>query len=197
MPEHPVVPKLWPESTVVCIGTGASLTREDVERCHRPDVHVIAVNDAYKMAPWADVLYACDCKWWLWHKGAPTFAGLKYSLEKNAARFGVTVLRQAGLNGLEPKPDGLRTGKSSGYQAVNLAVHLGARKIVLLGYDYRGLTHYFGSHPDGSHPPHMVCLKHFATLVEPLAQLGIVVINATRHTDLKVFPCQPIEEALA
>ena len=58
---RPSVPKLWPNSTVVCIGTGPSLTQADVDLCCS-QARVIAVNDAYRMAPLADVLYAADDK---------------------------------------------------------------------------------------------------------------------------------------
>lgn len=195
---HPTVsvPRLSPNSTIVCIGTGPSLTQADVDAC-RGKARVMAVNDAYRSAPWADVLYACDAKWWRWHKGAPGFAGLKYALEPQSFRWpGVTVLRNTGGSGLELQPNGLRTGHNSGYQAINLAVHFGATRIVLLGYDLRG-DHYFGAHPDQTRPPFSVCLKAFATLVGPLADAGVVVVNATRRTALTAFPFASLEDELA
>jgi hypothetical protein len=187
------VPKLWPNSTIVCLATGPSLTPEDVNYC-RGKAHVIAISDAYKLAPWADVLYSCDAKWWTWahdHKRHPRFAefqGLKYALTAHSARFpGVQVLKNTGKDGLERHPAGLRTGRNSGFQAINLAVHLGASRIVLLGYDMGG-KHFFGNHPDGSAPPFADCIKRFTTLVAPLAELGIEVINCTRKTALTAFP---------
>jgi hypothetical protein len=197
-PRFATVPKLWPAGTIVCLATGPSLTRADVEYVHGKADAVIAVNDAYRWAPWADVLYACDQKWWRWHKGAPDFLGLKYTLQPEAAAFHrVQVLRQTGTDGLDLNPTGLRTGKNSGYQAINLAVHLGARRIVLLGYDMRGDKtsgdHCFGRHPDGSRPPFALCLPKFKTLVAPLAAAGVEVINCTRVTALMAFPRQPLE----
>jgi hypothetical protein len=97
---------------------------------------------------------------------------------------------------LERTRTGLRTGSNSGYQAINLAVHLGAARIILLGYDMKG-THFFGKHRDGSVPPFQACLRLFPTLVKPLAALGIPVINATRSTALTTFPCLPLDLALA
>lgn len=193
-PSYARVERLWPGSTVVCLGSGPSLTKADVESV-RGRARVIAVNDTYRLAPWADVLYACDSKWWRWHKGVPTFAGLRYSLDLRAQAFGVSVLRNSGMTGLEPDPSALKTGHNSGYQAINLAVHLGAERIVLLGYDMRG-DHFFGSHPDQSRPPFALCLKRFQTLVEPLAAAGVTVINASRKTALTVFPCASLESVL-
>jgi len=31
---------------------------------------VLAINDAYRLAPWADWLYACDDRWWRFHHEA-------------------------------------------------------------------------------------------------------------------------------
>jgi hypothetical protein len=191
------VPRLWPGSTVVCLGTGPSLTTEDVEAV-RGRAKVIAINNAHVLAPWADVLYACDYKWWSWHKGVPGFTGPKYALDPRARVFaGVQVLRKSGQGGIDTDPTSLRTGSNSGYQAIGLAIHFGATRILLLGYDMRG-EHFFGKHPDGSAPPFALCLSKFATLVEPLQKLGVTVINCSRKTAIPetVFPRMPLGEAL-
>ena len=196
-----IVPRLWPGSTIVCLGGGPSLTQADVDYCRGRDVHVIAVNDAYRLAPWADVLYACDSKWWGWHKGVRTFAGRKYSLQAASSIWpGVQVLKNTGESGLELAPTGLKTGRNSGYQAMNLAVHLGAARILLLGYDMRcgpgGQTHWFGRHPNQSEPPVALFLQRFPSIVAPLKALGIAVVNCSRETALTLWPCLPIDEAL-
>jgi hypothetical protein len=190
------VARLWPGATVVCIGTGPSLTLADVEAC-RDRARVIVVNNAYALAPWADVLYAADQKWWSWHKGAPDFAGLKYTIHptRTPSWPGLLALRNTGAQGLELQPDGLRTGYNSGYQAINLAVHLGASRIVLLGYDMSG-DHFFGSHPDKTKPPFAQCLQAFTTLPGPLADAGVEVINCSRQTALTCFPRRPLAEVL-
>ena len=189
-----VVPRLWPDSLIVCLGTGPSLTGADVTRVQGQ--RVIAINNAYQLAPWADVLYACDAKWWRWHQGARGFLGRKYTLAPGVREYPeVEALRNTGPTGLETDPHGLRTGHNSGYQAVGIAVHLGARMIVLLGYDMQG-DHYFGRHPDGTKPPFTRCLAAFATLVEPLAALGIAVINCTRQTALTCFPLEALDEVV-
>lgn len=194
------VPQLWPGSTVVCIGTGPSLTPADVDVC-RGKARVIVINDAYQIALWADVLYAADAKWWGWHKGAPSFEGLKFSLQAAAAKFpGVHVLENAGRDGLSLNANRLATGYNSGYQAINLAVHLGASRIVLLGYDMgrprNGPSHYFGEHRDKSQPPYGHCLKAFQTLPAPLAALGVDVVNCSRQTALTCFRRAPLESVL-
>jgi hypothetical protein len=195
------VPKLWPGETCVLFGGGPSLTPADVDAV-RGRARVIAINDAYTCAPWADVLYACDAKWWGWHHGAPTFHGPKYSVDPASAKWpGVQVLANTGPLGLELAPTGLRTGKNSGYQAIGLAVHLGVARVLLLGFDMDpapdGRTHWHGDHPDHQPSPYAAMLAAFPSLVEPLAELGVSVVNCSRRTVLTAFPCARLEDELA
>lgn len=195
------VEKLWPGETVCILANGPSLTAEDVARCR--GLKTIAIKDAIRLAPWADVLYACDKKWWRAHPETASFAGLKFGLEAWALRPDVTVLRNTGMDGLELDPTGLRTGQNSGYQAINLAVHLGAKKIILLGYDMQGAKngkhHWFGWHVYGQKliPAYEIFLRLFPTIADPLQALGIEVVNATRESVLPCFPKVPLEMALA
>lgn len=197
------VPRLWPGSTIVCLGTGPSLTLEDVQYC-RGRARVIAIKHAIELAPWADVLYSCGVdagQWWQRNGNRINeFAGLRYTLDPKAAPW-ATVLRQTGVAGIETDPSGLRTGRNSGYQAINLAVHLGAARIALLGYDMavdaQGQHHYFGTHWHGARPPFEAFRQYFETVIEPLRQIGIAIVNASRSTTLTAIPKLSLEEALA
>lgn len=197
------VAQLWPGSTIVCLGGGPSLTPADVETC-RGRAKVIAISDAYRLAPWADVLYSCDAKWWDYHKGAADFRGLKFALEPGAAQWpDMQIVKHMGTDGLETDPAGVRTGQNSGYQAINLAVHLGARRIVLLGYDMQpgkdGRTHWFGQHHHSlqRYSPYAQFVESFKTIVAPLAELGVEVVNASRVSALTMFPRVALESALS
>lgn len=191
------VPRQFDGETIVCVATGPSLTDEDVQFC-RGRARVIAIKQAVQLAPWADALYACDGKYWKYYAKELPQIPLRYGLDPGVARYG-TTLRNTGETGLELKPNGLRTGKNSGYQAINLAVHLGARRIVLLGYDLKigASAHFFGEHPWGGRPPVEHFRPFFSTLVEPLKDLGIEIVNASRRTALTCFECTTITEALA
>ncbi len=207
------VPKLWPGETVVVIGGGPSLTHEDVAYC-RDKAHVVAVKEAgccripgqVAPAPWAEVLYAADEKYWRFVQGAPEFAGLKYAIEQREGERqmgdwpGLQVLRNLGEHGLETDPTGLRTGFNSGYQAINLAVHLGAAKIVLLGFDcWRGPDghNWFGPHPTHIESPYPVFLQAFNTIVAPLKAAGVDVVNCSPTTMLRAFPRADLRDVLA
>ena len=110
----------------------------------------------------------------------------------------VFALASTGIEGLEDSPNGLRTGANSGYQAINLAVHLGARRIILLGYDMKpsnGRSHWFGEHPDRVDPPYSTMLASFPSLVDPLRKRGVEVINCTPDSALDVFPKMDLKDA--
>jgi hypothetical protein len=201
---YATVPRLWPGETVVCLGTGPSLTREDVDCC-RGRARVIAIKHAIEYAPWADALYGCGGesrygKWW--QTNGPKlgwYEGLRYTLDPLAAEW-AQVLRWGAMLGLSQSPDALCLGKNSGYQAINLAVHLGAKRVVLLGYDMaaqKDRDHYFGNHQAGNRVPFGILREVFDSLVEPLKAAGVEIVNATRETALTCFPRQTIAEALA
>lgn len=198
------VPKAWSGATVACLATGPSLVAEDVDYL-RGKVRVIAINDAYRLAPWADALYATDAQWWRWHHGVPDFRGAKWSMNHTRWRGvdvtypDVQLLRNTGPAGLEPDPTGLKNGRNSGYAAINLAVHYGATRIVLLGYDMQphgGKSHFFGEHPNRSQSPYAQFRRNFHTLIKPLEKRKISVINCTRETLLTAFPCAPLRDVV-
>ncbi|MES2341730.1 MAG: hypothetical protein V4597_08630 [Pseudomonadota bacterium] len=201
------VPRIWPGATVAILAGGPSLTAGQAEDVARAGARTIAVKDAIRIAPWAGVLYGGDAKWWGHHgPSLSAYAGPRYGIEPysptpDPARWGVAVLRNTGQVGLETDPSGLRTGKNSGYQAVNLAVHLGAARIVLLGFDMQpdgqDRHHWFGAHPyRTADPPYRDFREMFKTIVEPLQALGIEVLNATPGSALDSFPRVALADAL-
>lgn len=200
---YATVPKLWPGGVVVCMASGPSLTPEDAEYVRGKVDGVIVVNTTYKMAPWADALVASDYRWWNWHKGAKDFPGLKYATSKHVKWSGVQILRNTGATGLELDPSGLRHGHNSGYRALGLAYHFGAKTIMLLGYDCkRGtpdnpkLEHWHGDHPVPSRSEYPFFAKQFRTLVQPLKEQGVEVINCTPGSALDCFQMADLRDVV-
>ena len=212
------VPPLWRGETVFCVASGPSSKDLDLGVLRgRP---VIVVNDNYLRCPWAPLLYFCDWKWWSWHRDKPAFrafGGLKVSLDARVARADPAVrwlkngdqgeMGSPGRAGLSLEPDRVRTGRNSGYQALNLAVHSGARRIVLIGYDMKpgpnGEEHWFGQHRDPkglSVPTALSCIArwapHFATTKPQLDKLGIAVLNAGPDSAIDCFPRVRLEDCL-
>lgn len=201
----------WAGAVVVAIGGGPSLSLEQIRTCWRmrSKVKTIAINDAIRLAPWADMLYFCDKQWFKWHRDRVLkFAKsgrLVVTLENQDLQKqipGLVCMKNDGERGFSQDPGSLRNGRNSGYQVLHLAAHLRAKKVILLGYDMKkcetGKTHWFGDHPVGGAPGRFDSYrKLFGDLVVPLANLGVEVVNATPESGLDVFPMVGIEEALA
>lgn len=207
------IPHINP-GTVICIGGGPSLTPEQVALTRGN--YTIAVNNAFELAPWADILYGCDAKWWNWYwdknsQGGPgikDFAGLKVGLAWDgrtndyydgwkSIKHDIKQLSSRGVDHLEIRdPSGLRTGENSGYQAMNLAVQLGAKKIILIGYDMstNGQSHWHGEHPSNVRPPVESFIPHFESF--NAEKYGVEIINCTPDSKLIAFPMMELEVAL-
>ena len=201
----------WPGATVICIAGGPSLNADHVNAVQTEKwagrARVIAVNDAYLLAPWADVLYFADVRWWQWHKDQSefrAFAGQKCTIENTSGRVtdpDVFMLKNAGVEGLSDDSHSLRNGRTSGYQAINLAALAGALRIILLGYDGRvgqdGRAHWFGDHPERESPLMIQTLSaKLAYIAAPLKARGIQVINASPGTAIECFSKLPLNKAL-
>lgn len=177
------------------------------------------------LAPFADVCYFADGRWWEWHdKGIarPTlgltaeqvrqrfqeFQGVKVSIQGNenfkVMDRSVFILRNADGAGGEwdvlcNEPNGLATGRNSGFQSINLAWLAGAARILLLGYDMKGSAqrmHWFGDHPVMTSPG---VLSIFIDGFNKLAKrkpAGLEIINCSADTALACFPRASIESVL-
>lgn len=195
------VPRIWRGQTAVVMGTGPSLT-PDVVACVRGRARVIAVNDAYRLAPWAEVLYAADWEWWKHHwDDVRKFRGLKVSIGFQCPYKEVLAVADGGYDGFDDRPTHVRSGRNSGYQAVHLAAHLGAHTVLLCGFDMRKNKH---AHFFGDHPPELrneslydSFIQHFTRAAQEYERRGIRVINCTPGSALKCFPFSTLEGALA
>jgi hypothetical protein len=194
----------WRGETVVCIASGPSLTAEDVNSV-RGKAKVIVVNTSFRLAPWADVLHACDAGWWT-HYFAEA-VGVMGTAERwtCAARardqFHLNYIVGSRVKGLSKKPDQIHTGGNSGYQAIGLAHLWGAKRILLLGYDMMrsgGRTHWHADHPSrlGNGGRFHEWCKEMNALASDAKQIGLEIINCSRKTALTCFPRSTIQEAL-
>lgn len=162
------------------LATGPSMSQE-VADFVRGKCGVVAVNDAYRLAPWADALVCNDAAWWNVHKDAYEFKGRKFC--------GVT---RKGLEYIPATPR-FPAGTNSGLQGCRVAEMLGATRILLLGFDMHG-THYFGPHPAPlrNTPPH-----RFKAFLQQFANWkGVPIINCTPGSALTHFPMSTIEAEL-
>jgi hypothetical protein len=202
---------LWKGETVVVMGSGPSLRRYDADYV-RGKARVIVVNDQCGTAPWGDLLYACDKKWWEHPEKRrlhEKFDGIKVSLETTGLPDVRRVDRAMSgrsyvTTGLSFDPGVIVTGGNSGYQAINIAVQLGVRRIVLLGFDLKpgknGTMHNHGRHPSPLNNPttyHFgLWIDNFRSINEPLASAGIEIVNATSDSALTAFPMIDLRDCL-
>lgn len=201
---EPVAPRVG--SSFVVIASGPSLTAEDCDLVRqwrtRGGGKVIVINTSYRLAPWADALYACDARWWDDNIAAvreATSAELWTQEASAAKRHGLQWIKGRRADGLGR--DVVHLGGNSGYQAINLAYIWGARRIILLGFDMQhtgGKGHWHEDHPGkkGVKPPVRNWVPRFTQLAEDLEREGVLVVNATRQTALKCFPRAALEEVL-
>ena len=163
------------------------------------------MNRTWAWAPWADVLYGCDIQWWRSAEapGSGAFPGLRITQDARGESLGLLRVPGESGPGLSLDPHRIHFGNNSGFQAMNLAVHLGARLIALLGFDMdvsRG-THWHGDHGEGLKNPtdYLVAAwrRHFADAVPDLRQAGVTVVNCSRRTALTCFPRADLKDVLA
>jgi len=195
-----VVPRLWPYSVILCVGSGPSLLTADIQTAYVAGAKILAVNSAYQVCPHLpDVIFAADEKWWGWHPGVVAAPCLKYSVRPTKID-GVTSLEWTLGEGIDTRRDRVMMGGHSGYAAINLAAHLGACRILLTGYDMapgrHGEHHAHDPHPDGSHPNYKARIGVYASCVEPLRAQGIEIVNCSRKTAIKGIPVGDLEQEL-
>lgn len=176
---------------------------------------MLAVNDAIRLAPWADVLYAADTSWWRTVGAQVQTKALKICCQDTEFRD-VNVLRYRRGVLLETDPHWVATGRraddrgvmqggNSGHQAVNIALHLGASRVVLLGYDMGagpdGELHWFGRHPAPLNNPKVDNLARWRAALDDLAPLlteqGVEVVNCSRRSALTAYRRAPLEEVFS
>lgn len=159
----------------------------------RPEWPSIAVNDAWRIVPDADILYSTDSRWWRFNKLCPEFRGVKIGANDRMSCPEIINLEFSGEAGFDPRLGWVRHGWSSGYAASHLAAQLGARTIALIGADCReidGKTNFFGHHDPklGAHPPnpYELWIAKFDGLATALKRRGIEILNATPGSALRL-----------
>jgi|TARA_Y100000310_G_scaffold335800_2_gene418738 hypothetical protein len=201
--EWPPVPQLWKGETVCILGSGPSAKAADADYVHGK-ARLIVVNNAFRLAPWADLLYACDFNWWQEYKNPRDgglswvdFEGLLVSQDARA----VDALRVPSEDkpGLSLDPLRIHQGANGGYQALNLAVLLGASRVLLLGFDMKG-AHFHQDHPSGLNNPdqqhYARWMENYQTTLPDLKRAGVEVINCTWGSALKCYPKKRLKQSL-
>jgi len=197
-----IVPRMWVGETAVVMASGPSMSAEVARIVAEAGVRSVVVSDTYRLAPWADILYAADRRWWEANPEAATeFRGVKLVGQSGVVLPDVHVMQRSGTDGFDPNPGFVRTGNNSGYAAVHVAAHTGAARILLCGFDMHG-THWFGNHtkrtPTGARlsNPHESSFARWIARFHGLRGCGAEILNCTPGSRIDAFPFVELEEAL-
>lgn len=188
----------WKDYPVAIIASGPSVNRLDVGLLKDSRFKVVVINNSWILAPWADVLYAADRRWWdmCGNKIVEEFEGTKLTYDKGVAkRFGIGSVELVSENKIDRVnliafEGPLGRGGNSGFQALNFVVRCGAKRIGLLGFDF------FGDHWHGRHKPPLLTPKNHQLVSwarrlddvhDSLVEKGIDVVNTSESSILKKY----------
>lgn len=182
----------WTDRACVIIASGPSAVEDDLSVIRCP---VIVVNNSWRLYPSADVLFAGDRVWWdRYGDDAKSFRGRKVCHDSYAARrHGIeSVECNKGAYFLMDAPR-IGFGGNSGFQALNLAVNWGCRRIALVGFDMHlnDGAHWHEDHPRGMLNPTPSGVRKWKSGFErAAAQLRgkVDVFNCNPQSGLRCFP---------
>lgn len=209
---------IWNKETVYIIGGGASLPKEFgvpqdvIDKVHAKELtpaayspymrslyrkKVIGINAAYTLGKWIDILFFCDSKFWKSHRdGLTAHPATIYTVN---SKFEYTPVQ--GINhihrdrkcrfGLTKDTSMVSWNNSSGGCAISLAAHLGAKKIILLGFDMNdnGGSHFHKEYDWLTAPaPFHKFMRPFTQIRKDADSRGIEIINASMESSLNCFP---------
>jgi hypothetical protein len=195
------VPREWAGETAFIIGGGPSVLTQNVAALDGRKV--IAINSSYTVAPFAQYVFAGDSRWLHEHKAALLkFKGQVVTCGQSVFWPGMLCLRKAtpiGV-GISTDPKAVVFRRTSLHGGINLAVLLGAKRIVLLGADGKAngkLTHHHQPHRwpvrDGCWDKQR---KDLVTIRKPLRDLNVELINASPDSAWDMWPFGRLEDYL-
>lgn len=194
-----VGPPWWDDRPVLIVGCGPSLADVDMSELEGLG-HILAVKGAMFDLPFAEIGFGIDLPrmrewhhlfgdlpfpvWWAVPDGKPPIR----IMHPSNVHFLKRVRRTEPLT---DDPGSVVNGGTSGYSAVNFAVHKRAKQIVLFGFDYshhKGHWHYRPHHraPRPQRSIHWANWgSNFAPLVAELKKRGIELLNASEISTIR------------
>jgi len=221
------VPRIWEGEDCIIIGGGPSLTKQ----FHIPDslvkdvyagksspsvyspymtkihsMHVIAVNMAYKIGDWMDVLFFGDVGLIeKSHTDIFSFQGLRITCGETKVDYNGRIKLigkdKAKKLGISFNPSHVAWNFNSGAAAINLAVHFGVKRIILLGFDMKldeGNQHwhkYYAGNPRTVHATMNTHMRGFPQIAKDL-EGKVEIINACPDSRIDAFPKMNLDDII-
>lgn len=220
------IPKIWKDGECWIIGGGPSVPRqfgvpEDVisqvlKRTSGPEVyspylsylhdkHVIGVNAAYLIGNWMDFIVFGDTKFYLQNRinlllYPKTIIGCnnngKGKIQVNEIKHVMRSRKNYGLTLNDPCK--ITWNGNSGAAAINVACHMGVKKIFLLGFDMNldnnlsqhWHVHYNSANIKKTNTKKLPFHKHlvgFPQIAKDAKRAGIEIINVSPDSKIKDF----------
>jgi len=185
----------------VVIGTGPSLTVEQLEKVKH--LKKFGCNRAFEFD--LDVLAATNKEFWdhYW----PDIKDLRCEkwtpYKPTAEKYNINYIEERNEKGLSTDTSYIHHHHGSGPIILNIALHYGVKKMLLIGWDMRhkGKRHYFGEYPKsmqhttknlGPDGELIGLIKEMET-INP-SDYGIEIINCTPNSALKHFPMGNLDD---
>jgi len=220
------ISKIWKNETAFILGGGTSILKQFaipttvVEGVRNKslamssysdymkvlhDRNVIGINAAYLIGDWIDIVFFHDEEFW---------QANKTELEKHPGQLVTCNSRfmnrphpkvlyipkdRSKLYGIHDNPNFVAWNHNSGAAAISLASHLGAKKIILLGFDMNassGVSHFHSQYNQKRLPPFEKHLFGFPQIAEDAKRLGIEIINCSIESSIDVFEKRNLEEVI-
>ena len=227
------VPRMWDGGEVWIIGGGPSIPKqfnipdkvvqEVVKGSSTPSIyspymeaihkkHVIGVNVAYLLGDWLDIVFFGDIGFFNRHKEAlADWPGLRISCSAEADKYNwVKYLRhdRQHRNGISPNRSMVCWNNNSGAAAISVAVHTGAKRIILLGFDMKldekNKQHWHNLYGRGEITdarrlkslPFDRHMRSFPAIAEDAKRMGVEIINASPESAITQFKKVSIKDLL-
>lgn len=180
--------------------------------------HVIAINSAFLIADWIDMVFFGDNKWFLpYQERLKRFPGLKVTDNvrlKNSKWVKCLERDKNKKTGIHNDPAKTSWNYNSGAAAINVAANAGAKRIFLLGFDMTDEGHkrhwhtlYIGTNLDkrqkrrgaNKHKVKNVFgrhLKGFPQIKKDADRRGVEIINVSDISQIQEFRKMNLKEAL-
>jgi hypothetical protein len=225
------VPEIWKNGECWILGGGPSITEQFnipkrivndvIEGRSTPDAyspymkaihdkHIIGINMSYKFGDWIDIVFFGDNSFFLREKnGLASFPGIKVSSHPNIEKY--PWVKYVGRDtahskGISKNPKMVSWNGNSGAAAISLAVHLGVKRIILVGFDMKldesGKQHWHDLYhrlenlsrpiPKNQKPkpgglPFNRHLLGFPEIAKDANRMGVEILNANPDSAIQDF----------